>query len=102
MPPGDTNGDAWKLSTEQFRGYVEATLLSVNQKFTEITKTVDNNNKCICDVQNSVNEIKTQLEVNRAIQKLKNGFYGAIGGFTVAFIIQLAKDFLKIKLFGSK
>jgi hypothetical protein len=102
MPPGDTNGDAWKLATEQFKGYVEATLLAVDKKFAEMTKTIDNNNKCICDVQTSVNEIKTQLEVNRAIQKLKNGFYGAIGGFTVAFVIQLAKDFLKIKLFGAK
>lgn len=101
MPP-DTNGDAWKLATEQFKGYVEATLKAFDEKYKEMKMTIDASNVCVCEVQKSVNEIKMQLEVNRAIQKLKNGFYGAVGGFTVAFLVQLAKDFLKIKLFGSK
>lgn len=99
---GDTpNGiDSWKLATEQFKGYMEATIEGLNGKIQDALNQIAANNKCICEVKDSVVKIQTQLEVNKAVQKLKQTIWGAIGGIAASILIALFKELLKTNIFG--
>ena len=98
--PGGNGNDVWKLATEQFKGYMEARIEGLNDRIKDALDQIDSNNKCICEVKDSVNKIQTQLEISKAVQKLKQTIWGAIGGLIASLLIALFKELLKTSIFG--
>jgi hypothetical protein len=84
----------------EFKGRAEEALRVANENITAIIGSLKSNHECICEVKQAVEDIQREIAVQKAVQKVKNGMYGAVGGFASAILVFLVSAFLKSKLFG--
>lgn len=84
----------------EFKGRMEEAMKGANDKYTIISNTLKSNHDCLCAMKQTVEKIQRDLAVQKAVQKVKNSMYGALGGFVSAILVFLVSAFLKIKFFG--
>jgi len=112
---GDDNNGQFKIDMAEFRGFTKAAIEAIEkttdvkldafgqlfQRQLDVIKAdQEKNYDCMCEMRDTVAEVKEKLAVSAAVRKVKDGLWGALGGGTMTIAVMLAKDFLKSKFFG--
>jgi len=84
----------------EFKGRAEEALKTANERYKELTTVLKTNHECLTEMKVTVDAIQREIAVQRAVQKVKNAMYGAVGGVSAAILIQVLAAFLKLRIFG--